>query len=320
MKQKKDVLLKSRLGSKDVFGYEDQSDLYSLYRPTYPQTLISKAAQSTGEHSICLDVGCGTGQLSMPLSKLYKKVFGIDVSETQLKKAKEVLESDQSISNISYHFQNSHNIVELWKQEMQESKIDLVTFGQVLHWLDHDVIFSNYKEFMSEDSSFWVFSYAICSIMTDDMVNQIKKEIDTGSSKYDEISAKNFKEDAKYSDGEDQASDWFSKFYQIIKPHFECDREDVDTHYSNIEFNEYFSKVHKHLYYEVKSLTLNSFLMYLKSMSGYRCYLDKFPEQTDPLEDLMQELVKIYSLGESPDFNSKSIDIVYPYHSISLKY
>jgi predicted TPR repeat methyltransferase len=151
MKQTKDILLKSRLGSKDVFGFEGQSQLYSQYRPTYPQQLIERAANATENKNVLLDVGCGTGQLSQPFSKLFAKVFGIDVSETQLEKARE---KSEEFKNISYSFQNSHEIEEFWKTEINQEPIDLVTFGQVLHWLDHNLIFSHYKQFMSKDGAF----------------------------------------------------------------------------------------------------------------------------------------------------------------------
>ena len=53
---------------------------------------------------------------------------------------------------------------------MKEEKIDLVTFGQVLHWLDYDTIFKQYKNVMSEDGALAVYSYATPCIMNNQMI------------------------------------------------------------------------------------------------------------------------------------------------------
>ena len=36
-----------------------------------------------------LDVGCGTGQLCKPFASIFNRIYGIDVSESQLNIAKE---------------------------------------------------------------------------------------------------------------------------------------------------------------------------------------------------------------------------------------
>jgi hypothetical protein len=156
--------------------------------------------------------------------------------------------------------------------------------------------------------------------MNNDMTAQISLEVKNGVQDFNIVDADNFSEDSKYSEEDKKANEAFSSFYQTVKPHFECSRDELDSHYAHIDFSQYFSKVEKHLFYEVKTLSLDSFLLYIKTMSGYRCYLDKFPEETDPLEKFMQQLVEIYSLGTDPDFNAKTIDIVYPYFLGILKY
>ena len=59
-------------------------------------------------------------------------------------------------------------------------------------------------------------------------------------------------------------------------------------------------------------------------MSGYRCYLEKLPDEKDPLQVLIEEWKDIYGFKEDQDideqFSSKMIDIVYPYFLGIMKY
>ena len=59
-------------------------------------------------------------------------------------------------------------------------------------------------------------------------------------------------------------------------------------------------------------------------MSGYRCYLEKLPDENDPLQVLISEWRDIYGLKDDEDideqFSSKAIDIVYPYFLGLMKY
>ena len=66
----------------------NQSNLYSDFRPMYPYKFIDLGSSATTQRNIALDIGCGTGQLCLSLSKSYDKVFGIDVSESQLEIAR----------------------------------------------------------------------------------------------------------------------------------------------------------------------------------------------------------------------------------------
>ena len=60
-----------------------------MYRPTYPQYFIDKVAEKLSKKNVMLDVGCGTGQLCKPFSPLFNRIYGVDVSESQLETARE---------------------------------------------------------------------------------------------------------------------------------------------------------------------------------------------------------------------------------------
>ena len=73
----------------------DISRAYAAHRPTYPKALLdfirdAIAEPATRRHSsICqsslaVDVGCGTGQATVPLAQIFGRVIGVDPSETQI--------------------------------------------------------------------------------------------------------------------------------------------------------------------------------------------------------------------------------------------
>ncbi|CAI2374937.1 unnamed protein product [Moneuplotes crassus] len=317
MNRAKDVLTKSRFKGQDVFGFKGQSELYACYRPRYPQSLIDLAVEKAPEKGTVLDVGCGTGILSIPLSKKFERVYGIDISQSQIDKA---IEKSEEFKNISYHYQNSHDIGSFVEETMEGKSIDMVTIAQTLHWLDHDLIFKLYKKYLSEGGAFAIFSYAMCSVMNQKLAETISEEASGTESRFTAVEILNFDEEKKYSEVEEKANDAYRAFYSKIKPHFECQRDDIDKHFEHIAFSDYFTTVEQYLKYEVKTLDINSLFQYLKSVSGYRCFLEKFPEETDPLEDLQEELMSLYTCETKEELSTKELDIVYPYHLAILKY
>ena len=70
---------------------------------------------------------------------------------------------------------------------MEGKKIDLVTFGQVFHWLDHNVIFKHYKQFISAGGALAIFSYSIPRIVNSEVIDSIVKEQSINSFKFDSI-------------------------------------------------------------------------------------------------------------------------------------
>ena len=68
-----------------------------MYRQNHPLIYVEKAANSVKTKNIMLDVGCGTGQLWKPFSPIFQKIYGIDVSDSQLATARDAI---QDLTNI----------------------------------------------------------------------------------------------------------------------------------------------------------------------------------------------------------------------------
>ena len=64
---------------------------YVLYRPVYPddmyKSIFAYCEESGGGRNLAVDVACGNGQSTVPLSPHFEKVIEVDVSEAQLAEA-----------------------------------------------------------------------------------------------------------------------------------------------------------------------------------------------------------------------------------------
>lgn len=68
---------------KEWFGYHGQSQLYTKIRPTYPQELYVEIFNAFQKEKlrVCLDIGCGTGQITGKIASRFEKIFAIDISK-----------------------------------------------------------------------------------------------------------------------------------------------------------------------------------------------------------------------------------------------
>ena len=78
-----------------LFEEESLANLYAKFRPSYPQKVydaISLFATKRGidlKTGLALDLACGSGQGTFPLTNIVKKCIGVDVSKAQINCAKE---------------------------------------------------------------------------------------------------------------------------------------------------------------------------------------------------------------------------------------
>ena len=71
--------------------YRSIAEVYNKIFPLNPGQVAftNRSYSQTGDLSL-LDIGCGTGSLSLALSTTFKKVVGIDLDEAMLDKARQV--------------------------------------------------------------------------------------------------------------------------------------------------------------------------------------------------------------------------------------
>jgi SAM-dependent methyltransferase len=119
---------------------------YDKYRPQYSQEvvgLIKKKFKLDGSGTL-LDLGCGTGQLTLPFSEYFEKVIAVDADPEMLRVAKEKAKN-QGIENIE------------WIERAAEDffptgdKFKLITIGKAFHWMKQEAIIPQLRDALVPD-------------------------------------------------------------------------------------------------------------------------------------------------------------------------
>jgi SAM-dependent methyltransferase len=96
---------------------------YAAYRPTYPHAVVDHLAGLCARTEVALDVGCGTGQLSVLLAQRFAQVIATDASAQQIDKA-------DPLDRVEYR------VAPAERSGLPDRSVDLITAAQAAHWFD----------------------------------------------------------------------------------------------------------------------------------------------------------------------------------------
>ncbi|CAF1009666.1 unnamed protein product [Adineta ricciae] len=142
--------------SKRFFEGAQHAARYAATRPSYPPVFMKKiidflSIKYKGTFDYAADVGCGSGQSTELLSPYFKKVYGYDVSENQVREAR----AKNKISNIEYKV-SSNNAIPHEKQSLC-----LITAAQAAHWFDLKQFYSEVHRTLKPMGVLAVYGYAL---------------------------------------------------------------------------------------------------------------------------------------------------------------
>ncbi len=109
---------------------------YSRFRPGYPEEVFQVLQKKFSLHqsSRVLDLGCGTGQIALPVSALVREVIAIDPQEEMLKEGRS-LAAANNVNNIQWLLGESAS---LSRMAASIGRVNLTTIARAFHWMDRE--------------------------------------------------------------------------------------------------------------------------------------------------------------------------------------
>jgi len=116
------------------FGGE-VAGFYHEYRRGYPSAVIGTliGAFSLTSDDVVIDLGCGTGQLTLPIARQVRAAAGVDPEPDMLARAR-LAAADQGVSNATWVLGADTDIPAL-AALLGGRRAGAVTIGQALHWM-----------------------------------------------------------------------------------------------------------------------------------------------------------------------------------------
>jgi SAM-dependent methyltransferase len=118
------------------------AELYHQYRRGYPAAVLDELVRAFGltSRDIVVDLGCGTGQLTLPMAPLVRSVVAVDPEPDMLQRARRAA-AELGLTNVSWMVGADTDMPAVGAL-LGEGQVGAVTIGQALHWMNHDDLFA----------------------------------------------------------------------------------------------------------------------------------------------------------------------------------
>lgn len=118
------------------------ADFYTKYRRGYPAAVIDSLVDSLRltRDDVVVDLGCGTGQLTLPVAQRVRAVVGVD-PEADMVAAARRNALGQGVANATWVVGADADVPALGAL-LGDRSVGAVTIGQALHWMDHEALFA----------------------------------------------------------------------------------------------------------------------------------------------------------------------------------
>ncbi len=134
--------------------FRSTAPYYARHRAGYPPdffTHVRNQLRLNGAQTM-LDLGCGTGQVALPLAPLVSRVIAVDPEPTMLEEGAK-LAAEAGIDNVDWRRGDSTMIADL-----SLPALDLATMGASFHWMDRDQVLRDLDALITADGAVVVVS------------------------------------------------------------------------------------------------------------------------------------------------------------------
>jgi ubiquinone/menaquinone biosynthesis C-methylase UbiE len=122
------------------FGGE-VADFYQRYRRGYPAAVFDALVDAFAltVDDVVLDLGCGTGQLALPIAARVRAVVGVDPEPDMLVCARRAA-TEKGVTNVSWVLGADTDLPAAGAL-LGGRTVGAVTIGPALHWMDYEALF-----------------------------------------------------------------------------------------------------------------------------------------------------------------------------------
>ncbi len=120
----------------------DVAEYYARFRRGYPEQVLDALAEyfALDPDDLVLDLGCGTGQLAVPLASRVGSVIGMDPEPDMLRLAREAA-LRQGVGNATWVLGADSDVPALGALLGRAPSLAMTVVGQALHWMRHEDLF-----------------------------------------------------------------------------------------------------------------------------------------------------------------------------------
>ncbi len=126
--------------------FSDAASAYASARPDYPTALFDWIAQAAPSRARAWEAGCGSGQASRDLARVFDAVFATDPSAAQIAQA-------SGPDNITFAVEPGERC------SLPDASVAAVCAAQALHWFDRDAFFAECARVLEPGGLLAVWGY-----------------------------------------------------------------------------------------------------------------------------------------------------------------
>ncbi len=117
-------------------------EFYHQYRHGYPGAVLDVLAElfGLGDRDVAVDLGCGTGQLTLALAGRARAVLGVDPEPDMLRRARQAA-GEADADNVSWLLGTDTDLPAVLRL-LGGGSVAVVTIAQALHWMRHEELFA----------------------------------------------------------------------------------------------------------------------------------------------------------------------------------